>query len=164
MVPLFRRILDEQSACENVKRSWSRASNEQLLWRSTHRYYTCQRQLSSTHVGYHNRLNRRMERAHSNMWSFIRCIVSEESRFQHVNVQPNTGVQRRPKATCTCSTQKRKKRSMNDTKRKKSMLTIYWTDCLFWSRRKNELIKRKIPLESSRSRSLFMSICISNAF
>lgn len=36
-----------------------------------------------------------MERAHANIWSFIRCIVNEESRFQHLYVQTNTGAPHR---------------------------------------------------------------------
>ena len=51
--------------------------------------------------------NRRLERAHANIWSFIRCIVSEETRFQHVFVQLQTGSQRRPKATSSDLIQKR---------------------------------------------------------
>jgi hypothetical protein len=37
-----------------------------------------------------------MERAHGNIWSFIRCIVGEESRFQHLYVQISTGAKHRP--------------------------------------------------------------------
>ena len=58
-------------------------------------------------VGFHNRLNRRLERAHANIWSFIRCVIGEESRFQHSYVQINTGAQRRPKSTFADLIQKR---------------------------------------------------------
>ncbi|CAF2869516.1 unnamed protein product [Rotaria sp. Silwood2] len=57
--------------------------------------------------GFHNRLNRRMGRAHANIWSFIRCIVSEESRFQHLYVQISTGAKRRPISSSTNGIQKR---------------------------------------------------------
>lgn len=61
----------------------------------------------SIYVGFHNRLNRRMERAHANIWCFLRCIIGEESRFQHSYVQINTGAQRRPKSKSTNAIQKR---------------------------------------------------------
>ncbi len=48
-----------------------------------------------------------MERAHANIWSFIRCIASEESRFQHQYIQINTGAQQRPKSNVTDAIQKR---------------------------------------------------------
>ncbi|CAF4462764.1 unnamed protein product, partial [Rotaria socialis] len=57
--------------------------------------------------GFHNRFNRRMEQAHANIWSFIRCIVREESRFQHLYVQINTGSKRRPRSSYTNGIQKR---------------------------------------------------------
>ncbi len=47
-----------------------------------------------------------MERAHANIWSFIRCIVSEESRFQHSYIHINTGAQRRSKSNSTDAIQK----------------------------------------------------------
>ena len=48
-----------------------------------------------------------MEQAHANIWSFIRCIVREESRFQHLYVQINTGSKRRPRSSYTNGIQKR---------------------------------------------------------
>lgn len=58
-------------------------------------------------LGFHNRLNRRIQRAHANIWAFIRCLVSEESRFQHVLIRFNTGSERRPKSTSADNLQKR---------------------------------------------------------
>ncbi|CAM4848865.1 unnamed protein product, partial [Rotaria magnacalcarata] len=66
-----------------------------------------QHRTNSICEGFHNRLNRRMERAHANIWSFIRCIVSEESRFQHLYVQINTGSERRPRSSYNNGIQKR---------------------------------------------------------
>jgi hypothetical protein len=48
-----------------------------------------------------------MERAHGNIWSFIKCIISEESRLQNLNVQINTGAERRPKSNSADAIQKR---------------------------------------------------------
>lgn len=59
------------------------------------------------YLGFHNRLNRRIERAHGNIWSFIRCIVSEEGRFQHLYAQINAGAKRRPVARSTHDIQNR---------------------------------------------------------
>ncbi|CAF1246239.1 unnamed protein product [Adineta ricciae] len=61
----------------------------------------------TNNVCYHNRLNRRLERAHANIWTFIRCIASEESRFQHFLIQLETGAQRRAKTNATDAIQKR---------------------------------------------------------
>ncbi|CAF0766253.1 unnamed protein product [Adineta steineri] len=57
--------------------------------------------------GFHNRLNRRIERAHSNIWSFVRCLLAEESRFQHMYVQINIGAQPRVKSKLADTIQKR---------------------------------------------------------
>jgi hypothetical protein len=48
-----------------------------------------------------------MQRAHANIWSFIRCILSEETRFQHLYVQMNIGSKRRPISSSTNGIQKR---------------------------------------------------------
>ncbi|CAF4145951.1 unnamed protein product, partial [Adineta steineri] len=58
--------------------------------------YGCNNRTNNICEGYHSRLNRRIERAHGNIWSFIKCIINEESRFQHLYVQIITGAQRRP--------------------------------------------------------------------
>lgn len=58
-------------------------------------------------LGFHSRLNRRIERAHGNIWSFIRCIISEECHFQHLLAQINTGAQRRQATFSTNCIQKR---------------------------------------------------------
>jgi hypothetical protein len=63
--------------------------------------------LYSVCLAFHSRLNRRIERAHSNIWSFITCLVGEECRFQHSYSQINTGIQRRPKTTAADAMQKR---------------------------------------------------------
>ena len=52
-------------------------------------------------------MNRRIEHAHGNIWSFIRCVISEESRFQHLYVQVITGAQRRPVPRSTNNIQRR---------------------------------------------------------
>ncbi|CAF4210512.1 unnamed protein product [Rotaria magnacalcarata] len=57
--------------------------------------------------GFHNRLNRRMEQARANIWSFIRCIVNEETRYQHSYNQINTGAQPRLQSKLTDAIQKR---------------------------------------------------------
>lgn len=48
------------------------------------------------YLGFHSRLNRRIERAHSNIWSFIKCIMTEENRVKHMYAQINAGNERRP--------------------------------------------------------------------
>ncbi len=48
-----------------------------------------------------------MERARANIWSFIRCIISEESRFQQLYVQISTDAKRRPISSSTNGIQKR---------------------------------------------------------
>lgn len=52
-------------------------------------------------------MNRRIQRAHSNIWAFIKCLMSEENRFQHLLIRLSTGVQRRPKSTVADAMQKR---------------------------------------------------------
>ena len=59
------------------------------------------------YLGFHNRLNRRIEHAHSNIWSFIRCLIIEENRFQHMYMQINTGAQRRQSSTLENDIEKR---------------------------------------------------------
>ena len=41
------------------------------------------------------------------MWSFIRCLISEESRFQHLYVQTITSAQRQPVTRSTNNIQRR---------------------------------------------------------
>jgi hypothetical protein len=59
------------------------------------------------HLAFHSRLNRHIQRAHSDIWAFVRCLMSEESRFQHLFIQFNTGAERRPKSTSADAIQKR---------------------------------------------------------
>jgi hypothetical protein len=59
------------------------------------------------YLGFHARLNRRIQTAHSNIWSFIRCLINEECRFQHLHARVHTGAQRRPKSTAADMIQKR---------------------------------------------------------
>lgn len=61
----------------------------------------------SVSVDFHYRLNRRIKRTHSNIRSFIRCLMSEKSRCQHRLIQLTTGAQRRPEATPVDSFPKR---------------------------------------------------------
>ena len=58
-------------------------------------------------LAFHSRLNRRIERAHSNIWSFITCLVAEECRFQHLYSQVNAGTSLPHKTTPADSMQKR---------------------------------------------------------
>ena len=58
--------------------------------------FIVQQYIKCLYLGFHSRLNRRIERAHGHIWSFIRCIIVEESRFQHLYMQMITGAQRRP--------------------------------------------------------------------
>ncbi|CAF1525012.1 unnamed protein product [Adineta ricciae] len=67
----------------------------------------CDHRTNNICEGFHSRLNRRIESAHGNMWSFIRCIISEEARFQHLYVQTITGARRRPVPRSTNSIQGR---------------------------------------------------------
>ena len=61
----------------------------------------------SQYLAFHSRLNRRTERAHANIWSFIRCLISEESRFQHLHAQMTTGAQSQRAARSTNNLQRR---------------------------------------------------------
>ncbi len=103
---VLRRLLDKYCTIEHVECVRLPTSNEQHLWRY---FYPLSYKviLRSIYLGFHNRLNRRLERAHANIWSFIRCIASEESRFQHQYIQINTGAQQRPKSNVTDAIQKR---------------------------------------------------------
>ncbi|CAF3506924.1 unnamed protein product [Rotaria sp. Silwood2] len=56
---------------------------------------------------FHNRLNHRIEKSHPNIWSFIKCLQDEESRFRQMLIQVNAGAKRRPKATATTAIQQR---------------------------------------------------------
>ncbi|CAF1000521.1 unnamed protein product [Rotaria sordida] len=58
-------------------------------------------------VGFHNRLNHRIERSHPNIWSFIKCLQGEESRFRHMRIQLNAAAQGRPKTAATTAIQQR---------------------------------------------------------
>ncbi|CAF1402701.1 unnamed protein product [Rotaria sordida] len=57
--------------------------------------------------GFHNRLNHRIERSHPNIWSFIKCLQGEESRFRHMRIQLNAAAQGRPKTAATTAIQQR---------------------------------------------------------
>ncbi|CAF3775216.1 unnamed protein product [Rotaria sp. Silwood1] len=67
----------------------------------------CEQRTNNTCEGFHARLNRRIQTAHSNIWSFIRCLMNEEIRFQHLYARINTGVQKRPKSSAADAIQKR---------------------------------------------------------
>ncbi|CAF1133551.1 unnamed protein product [Rotaria sp. Silwood1] len=56
---------------------------------------------------FHSRFNRRIQRAHANIWSFITCLVGEERQFQHTHIRITTGAQRRPKSNAADGIQKR---------------------------------------------------------
>ncbi|CAF3085475.1 unnamed protein product [Rotaria sp. Silwood2] len=57
--------------------------------------------------GFHNRLNHRLQRSHSNIWSFIKCLQGEEAKFRHTLLQTNAGAQGRSKAATTTAIQQR---------------------------------------------------------
>ncbi len=58
-------------------------------------------------IGFHNRLNHRIEKSHSNIWSFIKTLQGEESRFRHMLIQMNAGAKGRPKTAATNAIQQR---------------------------------------------------------
>ncbi|CAF3694570.1 unnamed protein product [Rotaria sp. Silwood1] len=60
-----------------------------------------------TEVPLEIRFNRRIQRAHANIWSFITCLVGEERQFQHTHIRITTGAQRRPKSNAADGIQKR---------------------------------------------------------
>ncbi|CAF3958786.1 unnamed protein product, partial [Rotaria sp. Silwood1] len=62
---------------------------------------------SYTFLGFHNRLNSRLSKAHPNIWSFIKCIQGEENRFNHLMIQMKAGLSTRPKTARTQTTQQR---------------------------------------------------------
>ncbi|CAF3074723.1 unnamed protein product [Rotaria sp. Silwood2] len=57
--------------------------------------------------GFHNRLNQRLQRSHPNIWSFIKCLQSEEAKFRHTLLQINAGAQGRSKTAATTAIQQR---------------------------------------------------------
>ena len=57
--------------------------------------------LSNSFVGFHNRLNQRVQRSHPNIWSFIKCLQGEEAQFRHMLLQINAGAKGRSKTTST---------------------------------------------------------------
>jgi hypothetical protein len=58
-------------------------------------------------IDFHNRLNHRIERAHPNIWSFIKCLQGEETRLRHMLLQIDAGAQARPQAAATLAIQQR---------------------------------------------------------
>jgi hypothetical protein len=52
-------------------------------------------------------LNQRIHKAHPNIWTFIKCLQNEESRFHHLHLQMNAGAQARAKRAATSAIQKR---------------------------------------------------------
>ncbi|UJR34406.1 hypothetical protein I4U23_021813 [Adineta vaga] len=80
---------EDESEDEANKWKFKQYRIEENVYGSQHKTnYVCE--------GFHNRLNRRIEQAHANIWSFIRCIINRESRFQHLYVKINTGSQMCP--------------------------------------------------------------------
>ena len=63
--------------------------------------------LSNSFVGFHNRLNQRIQRSHPNIWSFIKCLQGEEARFRHMLLQINAGAKGRSKTASTSAIQQR---------------------------------------------------------
>lgn len=63
--------------------------------------------LSSTFLGYHNRVNLRLSKHHPNVWTFIKFIQVEENRFNHLLIQMNGGLAARPKTETTNAVQNR---------------------------------------------------------
>ena len=62
---------------------------------------------TNSFIGFHNRLNHRIQRSHPNIWSFIKCLQGEEARFRHLLLQVNAGAQGRPKTATTLAIQQR---------------------------------------------------------
>ncbi len=62
---------------------------------------------TNSFIGFHNRLNQRIQRSHPNIWSFIKCLQGEEARFRHMLLQINAGARGRPKTATTVAIQQR---------------------------------------------------------
>jgi hypothetical protein len=56
---------------------------------------------------FHSRFNRRVQIHHPNIWSFIKYLQGEESRFFHMYVQFNAGLGPRAKQAKTIAIQRR---------------------------------------------------------
>ena len=56
---------------------------------------------------FHSRFNRRVQIHHPNIWSFIKFLQGEESRFHHLSLQFNAGLGARTKQAKTISIQRR---------------------------------------------------------
>ncbi|CAF3845879.1 unnamed protein product [Rotaria sp. Silwood1] len=56
---------------------------------------------------FHSRFNRRVQLHHPNMWSFIKFLKGEESRFHHMYTQFNAGLGARTKQAKTIAIQRR---------------------------------------------------------
>ncbi|CAM4840926.1 unnamed protein product, partial [Rotaria magnacalcarata] len=56
---------------------------------------------------FHSRFNRRVLVHHPNIWSFIKFLQGEESRFYHMNIQFSAGLGARAKQAKTIAIQRR---------------------------------------------------------
>ena len=56
---------------------------------------------------FHSRFNRRVQIHHPNIWSFLKFLQGEESRFYHMLIQFNAGLGARTKQLKTLSIQRR---------------------------------------------------------
>ena len=58
-------------------------------------------------LGFHNRLNQRIQKSHPNIWTFIKLLQNEECRVRHLLLQMNAGAQARKKTLVASMIQKR---------------------------------------------------------
>ncbi len=59
------------------------------------------------YLAFHSRFNRRVQINHPNIWSFIKVLQGEESRFHHMYTQFNADLGARAKQAKTIAIQRR---------------------------------------------------------
>ncbi|CAF2988800.1 unnamed protein product [Rotaria sp. Silwood2] len=69
--------------------------------------YLSQFPIRILHLAFHSRFNRRVQIHHPNIWSFIKLLQGEESRFYHMLIQFNAGLGARTKQAKTIAIQRR---------------------------------------------------------
>jgi len=58
-------------------------------------------------LAFHRRFNRRVQLNHPNIWSFLKFLQGEESRFHHLYIQFTAGLGARAKQAKTIAIQRR---------------------------------------------------------
>jgi hypothetical protein len=69
--------------------------------------YLSQFRINVLDLAFHSRFNRRVQLHHPNIWSFIKFLQGEESRFYHMLIQFNAGLGARTKQAKTIAIQRR---------------------------------------------------------